>query len=166
MASHLTERESNSIIDQKRFAFLELLLIWEGRVQIKHIAQQFELSEKLAKHVLQKYKNLYPDNLTYSGETNSYLGTDNMVAQFSNGSLQAYIQFMGNTDTVASLEVPNRNLQPSIVRPILQAIRENRRLEIAYASVSTPEFTKRVIQPHHLVFDGLRWHVRGFCEKS
>jgi len=166
MPSHLTEKESNSIIDQKRFAFLELLLIWEGQVQISHIAKQFELSEKLAKHILQKYKNLYPENLSYSGETNSYHVSDNMIAQFTHGTLQEYMQFMGSMDTVASLEVPNRNLNPSIVRPILFAIRETRRLEIAYASVSHPEFTTRIIQPHHLVFDGLRWHVRGFCEKS
>ena len=166
MASHLTEKESNSVIDQKRFAFLELLLIWEGRIQPKHLAQQFELGEKLAKHVIQKYKNLYPDNMQYHGASDSYQSGASMVAQFTNGSLQEYMQFMANTETVSSLELPNRNLQPALVRPILQAIREKLRLKIGYASVSNPNFIDRIIQPHHLVFDGMRWHVRGFCEKN
>ncbi|MGR6873332.1 helix-turn-helix transcriptional regulator [Pseudomonas sp. HK3] len=166
MVSHLTEKESNSVIDQKRFAFLELLLIWEGRIQPKHLAQQFELGEKLAKHVIQKYKNLYPDNIQYHGASESYQPTPNMLAQFTNGTLQDYMQFMASTETVSNLELPNRNLQPALVRPVLQAIREQLRLEIAYASVSNPDFTVRTIQPHHLVFDGMRWHVRGFCEKN
>ena len=166
MASHLTEKESNSVIDQKRFAFLELLLIWEGRIQPKHLAQQFELGEKLAKHVIQKYKNLYPDNMQYHGASDSYQSGTSMVVQFTNGSLQEYMQFMANTETVSSLELPNRNLQPALVRPILQAIREQLRLKIGYASVSNPNFIDRIIQPHHLVFDGMRWHVRGFCEKN
>jgi hypothetical protein len=166
MVSHLTEKESNSVIDQKRFAFLELLLIWEGRIQPKHLVQQFELGEKLAKHVIQKYKNLYPDNIQYHGASESYQPSANMVAQFTSGTLQDYMQFMANTATVSSLELPTRNLQPTLVRPILQAIREQLRLEIGYASVSNPEFAVRTIQPHHLVFDGMRWHVRGFCEKN
>ncbi len=166
MASHLTEKESNSIIDQKRFGFLELILIWEGSLQSTHIAKQFELSEKLANHVLQKYKNLYPQNLTYDGTGACYRPTQDMVAQFCGGSLQEYMQYMSTTETVSSLELPNRNLQPMLVRPILQAIREQRRLQIDYASVSNPDFSTRVIQPHHLVFDGMRWHVRGFCEKN
>lgn len=166
MASHLNEKESNSIIDQKRFGFLELILIWEGSLQSGHIAKQFELSEKLANHVLQKYKNLYPVNIVYDGASACYRPTEKMVAQFCSGSLQEYMQFISTTETVSSLELPNRNLQPVLVRPILQAIREQRRLQIDYASVSNPDFSTRVIQPHHLVFDGMRWHIRGFCEKN
>jgi hypothetical protein len=166
MASHLSEKESNSAIDQKRFAFLELLLIWEGRIHPKHLAQQFELGEKLAKVVIQKYKNLYPDNIQYHGASGSYQPSANMISQFTNGSLQDYMQFMANSETVSSLELPNRKLQPALIRPVLQAIREKLRLEIAYASVSNPDFSSRIIQPHHLVFDGMRWHVRGYCEKN
>ena len=166
MVSHLTEKESNSIIDQKRFGFLELLLIWEGRVQAKHLVTQFELGEKLANHVIQKYKNLYPDNIQYHGASESYQPTSSMLAQFTSGTLQDYMQFMANTETVSSLELPNRNLQPELVQPVLQAIREQVRLKIGYASVSTPDFAMRIIQPHHLVFDGMRWHVRSYCEKN
>lgn len=166
MASHLTEKESNSAVDQKRFAFVELMLIWEGRINAAHISQQFELGIKLAAHVIQKYKNLYSENMAYEAVSESYVPTKTMVAQFTGGSLQEYVQLIAAGESVTQLAMPTRNVNPLVVRPILQAIREQRRLSIAYASVSHPEFTTRVIQPHNIVFDGLRWHVRAYCEKN
>ena len=166
MVSHLTEKESNSAVDQKRFAFVELMMIWEGRINARHISDQFELGLKLAAHVIQKYKNLYPDNIEYDASTESYVPSSSMVAQFTAGSLQEYIQLIAAGESVTQLAMPTRNVNPLVVRPILQAIREQKRLSIAYASVSHPEFTARVIQPHNIVFDGMRWHVRAYCEKN
>lgn len=166
MASHLTDKETNSAVDQKRFAFIELMMIWEGYVNAQHISKQFELGVKLAVHVIQKYKNLYPENIQYHAANESYVPAMNMVAQFTSGSLQDYVQLIANGESVTQLAMPSRNVNPMLVRPILQAIREQRRLNIAYASVSHPEFAQRTIQPHNLVFDGLRWHVRAYCEKN
>jgi hypothetical protein len=166
MASHLIEKESNSAVDQKRFAFIELMIIWEGQVNAAHISQQFELGVKLAAHVIQKYKNLYPENIEYHAVTESYITSKTMVAQFTGGSLQEYVQLIANGESVTQLAMPTRNVNPNLVRPILQAIREQRRLSIAYASVSHPEFKTRIIQPHNIVYDGLRWHVRAYCEKN
>ena len=166
MVSHLTEKESNSAVDQKRFVFVELMMIWEGRVNAGHISQQFEIGIKLAGHVIQKYKNLHPENIAYQAATESYVSPGTFVAQFTGGTLQEYIQLIAAGESVTQLSMPTRNVNPIAVRPILQAIREKKRLNIAYASVSHPEFTKRIIQPHNIVFDGLRWHVRAFCEKN
>jgi hypothetical protein len=166
MTSHLTEKESNSAVDQKRFAFIELMMIWEGSIKASHISQQFDLGIKLAAHVIQKYKNLYPENIEYNAATESYLASKTMIAQFTGGSLQEYVQLIANDETVTQLAMPTRNINSNLVRPILQAIREQRRLSITYASVSHPEFKARVIQPHNIVYDGLRWHVRAYCEKN
>ena len=166
MASHLTEKESNSAVDQKRFTFVELMMIWEGRVNASHISDQFELGKKLAALVIQKYKELYPENIGYEASTESYVPTDNMVAQFTSGSLQEYVSLIAAGESVTQLAMPTRNVNPDVVRPILQAIREQKRLSIAYASVTHPEFATRVIQPHNIVFDGLRWHVRAYCENN
>lgn len=166
MASHLTEKQSNSAVDQKRFIFVELMMIWEGRINATHISDQFELGKKLAALVIQKYKELYPENIAYEASTESYVPTENMVAQFTSGSLQEYVNLIAAGESITQLAMPTRNVNPVVVRPILQAIREQRRLSIAYASVTHPEFASRVIQPHNIVFDGLRWHVRAFCENN
>ncbi|EAT11115.1 WYL domain-containing protein [Bermanella marisrubri] len=166
MEGYLTQKENSSATEHKRFAFLELMLIWEGCVSAKQIQSQFEISDRLAEIIIKKYKELYPDNIAYSGEKRAYIPTPQMVAQFSDGTLQDYVQIIADHAMVSELPLPKRRIDPAFVRPILLAIREQKRLKIDYASVSNPNFSQRIIQPHHLVFDGIRWHVRAYCEKN
>lgn len=166
MNNHLMQKQSNTDAEHKRFAFIELMLIWEGSLTAKHISEQFELHEKLSAQIIKQYKTLYPENILFNAQLNGYECTKNMRAQFSSGSLHDYVSVIGNEHTITHLAMPSRNLKPELVRPILQAIREGRRLKIEYASVSRAQFSERFIQPHNMVFDGLRWHVRAYCEKN
>lgn len=166
MSHHLIEKLNQSAKEQKRFAFLELLLIWEGKVTAKQLAHQFEISEKLAELVIHQYLELYPENLAFNGAENGYVTKTKMVPQFTEGTLQDYVMQVANGQQVTQLAMPSRHVEPELVRPILQAIREERRLKIHYASVQHPNFRERVIQPHNLVFDGMRWHVRAYCESN
>ena len=52
------------------------------------------------------------------------------------------------------------------MRKIFAAIYNQQRIDIGYASVNSPEFDERIISPHSLIFDGLRWHTRAWCEKN
>lgn len=62
------------------------------------------------------------------------------------------------------LNVPERAVSQKIVRGLIAAARANLRVDIDYVSLSTPEVRGRIIAPHSLVYDGIRWHVRAFCE--
>src|SRR5690606_26204679 len=64
------------------------------------------------------------------------------------------------------LRLPIRDVQPAVVRPLVQAARSGKRLEVEYASLDNPRPETRVIAPHTLVFSGLRWHVRAWCERN
>jgi len=64
------------------------------------------------------------------------------------------------------VEAPLRNINPLQIRPILRAIREQLQIDIGYISLSSPNYLDRIIQPHALIFDGLRWHVRAYCNKN
>lgn len=57
-------------------------------------------------------------------------------------------------------------LNTEVLRPILQACREGKRVDIQYAYLSSPEPEYRVIQPHTVVHSAYRWHVRVWCEKN
>ena len=46
------------------------------------------------------------------------------------------------------------------------AARDHRRIEVDYVSLNRPDREGRIIVPHTLVWTGLRWHVRGWCEKN
>ena len=57
-------------------------------------------------------------------------------------------------------------MRPEALRPLLKACREGLRLECEYVSFTTPDRETRLIAPHTLIFTGMRWHVRAYCEKS
>jgi len=166
MSNHLVQKQSNTDAEHKRFAFIELMLIWEGSLTAKHVSEQFELHEKLSAQIIKQYKTLYPENIEFNAQLNAYECSASMRAQFTGGSLHDYVNMIGSQDSITHLAMPSRNLKPLLVRPILQSIREQRRLKIAYASVNRAQYTERLIQPHNIVFDGLRWHVRAYCEKN
>ncbi len=182
MTGHLKQQQENSTIDHQRFQFLELLLIWEGSIAATAIKQKFEISLALAAQVIKKYKALYPANLQYQASHECYVASDDFIAQHCSGSLDEYIaltapasskindqsstQLAQSNDHIVMLSAPMRKIEPKLIRPILKAIREKLRLNIHYASVSNPDYSRREIQPHSLVFDGLRWHVRAYCEKN
>lgn len=64
------------------------------------------------------------------------------------------------------LNVPERVVAPKIVRGLIAAARANLRVDIDYVSLSTPELRGRIIAPHSLIYDGIRWHVRAYCEEK
>lgn len=61
---------------------------------------------------------------------------------------------------------PQRQLQPELMRTIIAACQKNLRIEVDYLSLNNPDYEGRIIQPHTLVHDGSRWHVRAYDEKS
>jgi len=49
---------------------------------------------------------------------------------------------------------------------LVQAARGQLRVDVDYVSLSSEEQSGRNIVPHTLVYDGIRWHVRAYCEKK
>lgn len=56
-------------------------------------------------------------------------------------------------------------VQPQVFDRVLKGLIEGKKLDIAYRSVHTGEFSRRVIQPLHLVLYMGNWHIIAFCEK-
>src|SRR5690606_32110058 len=70
---------------------------------------------------------------------------------------------IANTEVV---QIPLRNLDPVIIRTLVTAARNGKRVEVDYVSLQNPSREGRIIAPHTLVYSGSRWHVRAFCEKN
>ncbi|MNR16554.1 hypothetical protein D3C85_1331660 [compost metagenome] len=64
------------------------------------------------------------------------------------------------------LEVPDRTIRPEVLRPLLKACRDSEVIEVAYVSLANPAPETRLIAPHTLIYTGMRWHVRAYCEKN
>lgn len=151
-----------------RFAFLELIVQWEGRLTANHLMDKFELSRSSASAVINEYKEIHPQ-LIYDNSLKGHRPDTKFHCHYSSGTIGEYLTQTANLSQSSTglehLSGPYRPLSPELVRPILRACREQRRLDIGYMSLTSPVYEERIIVPHTLVFDGLRYHVRAWCEK-
>lgn len=53
-----------------------------------------------------------------------------------------------------------------VLRALVQAARDSKKIDMGYMSLLSPDEESRIIAPHTLVCTPLRWHVRAYCEKN
>ena len=164
-----------------RYRLIETIAWWEGRLTTGHLMLSFGISRQQASKDINTYLNEHaPKNLTYDRQLKGYKPSKTFQPLFIDGSASAYLHLLDqNRDRAPHIEglalayahtevlqVPDRSIHPQILRPILRACREGLRLETEYVSLAHPEAEIRVMTPHTLVFTGMRWHVRAYCEKN
>ena len=164
-----------------RYRLIEVISLWEGRLTTNHLMRAFGIGRQQASKDINTYLAEYgAGNLVYDRFLKGYKPTADFRPVFTRGVADEYLHMMhAREDLACSFEAlavrelntevllpPARDLRPAILRPILQACREQKRVEIEYASLAHPEPEYRVIQPHTVVHSGYRWHVRAWCEKN
>jgi hypothetical protein len=160
-----------------RFTFIELVAYWEGKVNTTHIAQQFGLSRQQSSAALNAYLGNYPNNLAYNKSGKAYQPTESFKLHFITGEADEYLHWL-HTGYISqslssalylpntSLNLPARKISPYVMRGLVAGIRQQRRVDVEYVSLSNPSQIGRNIAPHAFVNTGLRWHLRAWCEKS
>ena len=155
----------------ERFHFMEVMVKWHGRVNTTHLMTFFDISRPAASRTITRYMANCAQNLIYNESLKGFLATDNFEPQVSKGLFSEY-QNISNTCLskdiafIEHIELPNREPCPKLVQPILRAISDKLAIDIGYLSLSNPDYLDRIIEPHSLVFDGLRYHVRAYCHKN
>ncbi|NLW03884.1 MAG: WYL domain-containing protein [Pseudomonadaceae bacterium] len=156
------------------FAWLvELLAYWEGRVQPAQLASIHVISRQQASKRMRTFLAQNPEALRYHGSEKTYRPTNKFFPRHINRDVGQYLSWVtgqsAHHDAIPAnicLEPPRRPITPELMRPLMQALREGRRVEVTYVSISNPNDEGRIIVPHHLVNTGQRWHLRAWCEKS
>ncbi|MFF7709483.1 WYL domain-containing protein [Pseudomonas sp. NPDC007930] len=164
-----------------RYRLIETVAWWEGRLTTNHLTQSFGISRQQASKDINSYINDYaPDNLEYDKHVKGYVPAKGFKPVFIGDSASAYLHLLNQNHERAPhidglalayahtevLQVPDRSVRPEVLRPLLRACREGLRLECEYVSFATPAAETRLIAPHTLVYTGMRWHVRAYCEKN
>ncbi|AXT33474.1 WYL domain-containing protein [Pseudoalteromonas tunicata] len=160
--------------DLLRYQLIEVILLWEGRLTARHLTDYFSISRPSAQKSITDYKELNPTAFARNNSEKGHIAVAGFEPLFISSDFAQYQQFFAaqpESDSplhfaIELLPVPLRNVTPEWVRPILLAIKQSLRLDIGYLSLSSPDYEDRIIQPHSIVFDGFRYHVRGFCEKN
>ncbi|OAI20664.1 hypothetical protein A1359_02830 [Methylomonas lenta] len=161
---------------RQRLTLLEATVFWTGELATNFLTDTFAISRVQATKDIGRYLSLRPDNLRYDRSLKRYLITEQFqpllitgqpqecmqVLQASQSAASPVLTLMSNMPAVEILTTPTRHLDINILRPVLQAARFGLVLEIGYQSMTTSEPAVRKVQPHTLVFDGWRWHMRAF----
>lgn len=161
----------------KRMTFLEARLFWDGEVSRGELMERFGVSLGQASADIARYIALAPDNISYDKRRKRYVPTDKFATVFDKPDASRYLSelharqaglLFDSFATVNDLPpadlvpVPSRPVNADILRTIIQAIKQRQRLDIRYQSFTQPRTRNRELEPHSLVFDGMRWHARAF----
>lgn len=163
----------------QRLQFIEFRLLWEGHVNRSDLMGTFGISVPQSTLDFREYLERAPNNMDYDKRRRFYFPTpafkpvfisestegylSQLVAQGTNREGQSIPGLIGATPAFDILPAPERRVDSSTLRQILECIREAVSIEIHYQSLSSQAPGWRRITPHALASDGLRWHVRAYC---
>ncbi|NRA55013.1 MAG: WYL domain-containing protein [Gammaproteobacteria bacterium] len=155
----------------ERFQFIEIMIRWQGRVNASHLTKYFNLSRPSASRTFNKYIALHPNSIIYQDSIKGFVADAEFSLRYSTAEFSQYQSIVNSSSAlsfshIVDVSIPTRNPQQYLAQPILRAIDNKLAIDIGYTSLSTPQYKDRIIEPHSLVFDGLRWHVRAFCRKN
>ena len=167
----------------QRLEFIEFRLFWEGAVNRSDLIQRFGVSVPQASNDLAAYRQLAPANIDYDVSGKRYVPSPRFrpkllkpnperylaqVKAMSDGIIDISDTWLSTSPTADVMPIPNRRIDPTVLREMLRAVRKNDRIRIEYQSTSpeNPDALWRWISPHAFGFDGLRWHARAFCHRD
>lgn len=165
---------------ERRLEFVEFRLFWEGGVNRSDIVKEFGVSVPQASKDIALYQEHAPENIVYDRSEKRYFAADAFQPKFIVLDAAAYLDQLvprplaAGTQVQSSdhsnhfadrLPIPERTIEPNVLRALLGAVRRNHSIEILYQSMSRvrPEPLWRRVSPHAFASDGLRWHARAYC---
>lgn len=163
---------------ERRLEFIDWRLCWEGRINRSDLTAFFGISVPQASLDIARYIELAPNNARYDRSHKVYVASETFEALYpgttperylnellarSVGVLQPELGFSGWRPPMDMLANPARGVDRATLLTLLFAIRDAKRVDVTYQSMSASEPERRQISPHALGYDGFRWHVRAFC---
>ncbi|MFV1983621.1 MAG: helix-turn-helix transcriptional regulator [Thiohalomonadales bacterium] len=177
---------------RQRYQYIEVMAFYTGVVTRKDVARTFGISDAAATKDLKAYGIVAPDNLIYKQNVFGFVPSTSFVEMFADLSphivmsmFAANLAIRGNPEsaqnwiygvTVDQLPLPIRLPDKNICAQLVRAIKNKQKLQIRYLSLSdktdikneldSEALNSRIIEPHSLIDNGLRWHVRAYNEQS
>ena len=171
---------------RQRLQHIELMAYYTGLITRSDLARAFAISDAAATKDLKLYNELAPDTLIYRHSVFGFVPADGFQPQFSDLAPAEVLPLIAANLAAAggpygddplygipaeTLPLPNRLPRREVLAQILRAIKQGRKLQVSYHSLSDRESTpdkglERIIEPHALASNGLRWHVRAYNEDT
>lgn len=164
-----------------RYRLIEIVALWEGRLTTNHLCNSFGIARQQASKDIKTYiHDIAPGNLIYDGKLKGYKPSADFSPKVTSGLADEYLHALASTKDFAHtfsqldlgfahtemLTPPRRQVSSDILRALVQAARNGKKIDMGYVSLNSPDEESRIIAPHTLVCTPLRWHVRAYCEKN
>lgn len=184
MAENVKMLHEIKFATRQRLQFIEVMAYYTGSISRSMLARAYGISDPAATKDLKLYNDLAPDNLDYNPSLFSFVptaGFDEVFADLNPETvLPMFAQNLLSVDnpsgnvpiygvSVEDLPLPIRLPDKSVVAGIIRAIKTGKQLRVIYHSLSKreeDEDTTRIIEPHALINNGSRWHVRAYNHDS
>lgn len=167
---------------RQRLQFIEIMAFYTGVISRSTLAKAFGISDPAATKDLKLYNEYAPSNLNYNPALFGFEPAAGFSPVFSDldpaNVLPMIAQNLISTDnpagdgniygiSVDKLPLPTRLPTREVLAQILRAIRGKQQLRMVYHSLSARDSgQQRVIEPHALINNGLRWHVRAYSQDT
>jgi hypothetical protein len=166
---------------ERRLAFIEERLFWMGEVNRTDLVVRFGVSMSQASVDIARYLALDPPDIHYDKSAKRYVAGERFKPVLAKPDASRFLgelrlvgvgvlvvdeTMLGAATPFDATPLPERPVDPFVLRAVLRSIRARHALEIAYQSMSRPEPMKRTIEPHALAYDGFRWHTRAFDHET
>lgn len=168
---------------KQRLKLLEATAIWTGEMSSLILIQAFGISRAQATKDIALYQEICPKNLHYDASQKRYLTTDTFKPEFIEGTADEFFSLLKTTKQwdwdkdIISTELPLPSVQlvkpftPSVnlstLQKISRAIRLKENIGFLYHTMhKDKEPYTCVLSPNSLVYNGFRWHIRGFSHNN
>ena len=164
---------------RQRLILMEAKLIWADELTTQDLRSVFGISRSQATKDIGLYQELAPRNLQYDLRQRCYKATPPFRPVFLHGTSREFlaalrmlddkgdipiVSLAAQTTAVAVIDVPEREFDVTTLQRINRAIREGKRVQVAYQSMRNPQPRDLILSPHALVHTGFRWHVRAHSD--
>lgn len=182
-----------SVQEERRFADIETLLLWEGEAGNTRLRDLYGIGIGAASVVLKAYRSAYPGHCQWSSSRRVYEApVTGLRPTLTAGNLDEYVALLGRTASTASsatthsesiersaavgpqgeqgtvtrVRIDLTEASPGLYRLLHRAARDQSAVSLRYASMTNPEPATRIVIPQVLVQVGRRWHLRAYDQKT
>lgn len=165
---------------QKRLEFIEFRLFWAERLNRKDLIDTFGISAQQASADISTYEQIAPKNLSYDAGQKSYFRSEDFVPTFIGASTQRYLlqlvaiesgwldhdeTWFGERQAVEVTTLTKKRVDTGVLMNVLDAIRNERQLDMGYRSMTGSTASTRLVEPHALSYNSGRWYVRAWSSE-
>jgi hypothetical protein len=153
---------------RQRLLFLDRCFTWRGLARRRDLIDRFKISIAQAANDFRTYLSLILENApVYDTQLKAYIAARDHQAIAASSMLDifAVLDTVSENEISAALPRAKRSLDPHLATVLYGAISKQRKIRIAYTSMSSGETDPQWVAPTRFIFDGENIHFRAYSYK-